>query len=116
MKIVEMLKMGASMLKMMSENDVLRDDYRWVGMYEEFQQMRRCGLKYREAVRMLAEDYGTSQSTVERAMRRLDREVAEEPRHTERRRSGAGHGKDGAARRKERHSAKGHGMLKGGKV
>ncbi len=77
MKVIEILKIGGELLKMMSENDVMRDDYRWVGMYEEFMQMRSCGLKYREVVRMLAEDYGTSMSTVERAMRRLDREVGD---------------------------------------
>lgn len=34
--------------------------------------MRHKGVKYREAVRMLAEDYHISRATVERAIKRLD--------------------------------------------
>ena len=72
MKVVELLKIGTEMLKLMSENEVNRDDWRFVPMYEEFQVMRRNGVKYRECVRMLAEDYQVSRATVERALRRLE--------------------------------------------
>ena len=74
MKVVEMLKLGGEMLKLMSENEVNRDDWRFVPMYEEFHTMRRNGMKYREAVRMLAEDYHISRATVERAIKRLERD------------------------------------------
>ena len=72
MKVVELLKIGAEMLKLMSRNEVNRDDWRFVPMYEEFREMRHKGVKYREAVRMLAEDYHISRATVERAIKRLD--------------------------------------------
>ena len=72
MKVVELLKIGAEMLKLMSRNEVNRDDWRFVPMYEDFQEMRDKGVKYREAVRMLAEDYHVSRATVERAIKRLD--------------------------------------------
>lgn len=72
MKVIELLKIGGEMLKLMSENEVNRDDWRFVPMYEEFKEMRDKGLKYREAVRMLAEDYHVSRATVERAIRRLE--------------------------------------------
>ena len=74
MKVVELLKIGAEMLKLMSRNEVNRDDWRFVPMYEEFQEMRDKGVKYREAVRMLAEDYHVSRATVERAIKRLEGE------------------------------------------
>lgn len=74
MKMIELLKIAAEMLKLMSKNEVNRDDWRFVPMYEEFQEMRDKGVKYREAVRMLAEDYRVSRATVERAIRRLERE------------------------------------------
>ena len=74
MKVVELVKISSEALKMMSENDVMRDDWRFVPMYEEFQSMREKGLKYRECVRMLSEDYHVSRATVERAIRRLDGE------------------------------------------
>lgn len=71
MKVVELLRIGGEMLKTMSENDVNRDDWRFVPMYEEFQTMRKNGLKYRECIRMLSEDYHVSRATIERALRRL---------------------------------------------
>lgn len=71
MKVVELLRIGGEMLKTMSENDVNRDDWRFVPMYEEFQTMRMNGLKYRECIRMLSEDYNVSRATIERAIRRL---------------------------------------------
>lgn len=74
MKVIELLKMASEMLKVMSENDVMRDDWRFVPMYEEFQNMRENGLKYRECIRLLSEGYHVSRATIERAIRRLDSE------------------------------------------
>ena len=72
MKVVELLKICGELLKLMSRNEVNRDDWRFVPLYEEFQEMRDKGVKYREAVRMLAEDYHISRATVERAIKRLE--------------------------------------------
>lgn len=77
MKIVELLKISINALKMLSENEVLRDDWQYVPMYEEFHNMRRLGVKYSEAVRILAKDYGVGRATVERAVARLGREAVE---------------------------------------
>lgn len=74
MKVVELLKLGGEMLKLMSRNEVNRDDWRFVPMYEAFLEMRQKGVKYREAVRMLAEEYRVGRATVERAIRRLEGE------------------------------------------
>lgn len=74
MKVVELLEIGGKMLKLMSENDVNRDYYRFVPMYYEFLQMRRNGMKYREAVRMLADDYKTSKASIERAIKKLSQD------------------------------------------
>lgn len=72
MKVVELLKLGSEMLKLMSKHDVNRDDWRFVTMYEEFLEMRSKGVKYREAVQILAIDYNVSRATIERAIRRLE--------------------------------------------
>lgn len=72
MKRYEALKLVGGTLKMLSDFEVNYDDWRFVPMYEEFQEMRDKGVKYREAVRMLAEDYHVSRATVERAIKRLD--------------------------------------------
>ena len=74
MKVVELVKISSEALKLMSKNDVMRDDWRFVSMYEEFMMMRESGLKYSECVRMLSEGYHVSRATIERAIRRLDAE------------------------------------------
>ena len=72
MKKVELLKILREGLKMLSESEVMRDDYKYIGLFEEFQNMRRVGLKYREAVRRLAKEYHVGRATVERAIKRLE--------------------------------------------
>lgn len=74
MKRYEALKLVGGTLKMLSECEVVFDDWRFVPMYEGFLVMRGNGVKYRECVRMLAEEYGVSRATVQRALRRLEAE------------------------------------------
>lgn len=74
MKVVELLKIGGELLKLMSENDVKRDDYQYVKMYHEYQNMRENGVKYRATIRILAENYQTSRASVERVIRRLSKD------------------------------------------
>ncbi len=75
MKRYEALKLVGGTLKMLSECEVVFDDWRFVPMYEEFRVMRGNRLKYRECVRMLSEEYHVSRATIERAIRRLDGET-----------------------------------------
>lgn len=73
MKAVELVKISSEALKLMSRNDVLRDDWRFVPMYEQYQHMRSMGVKYRECIRLLSADFKISKATAERALRRLSR-------------------------------------------
>lgn len=74
MKVVELLKIGGELLKLMSENDVKRDDYMFVTMYQEYLTMRKRGVKYRAVIQMLADEYHTSKASIERAIRRLGKD------------------------------------------
>lgn len=74
MKVVELLKIGGELLKLMSENDVKRDDYKFVKMYHEYLSMRKKGVKYRAVIQMLAEEYHVSRASIERAIRRLNQD------------------------------------------
>ena len=69
-----MLKLGTETLKTMSKRDVLRDDWRYVPLVEEYFAMRSNGLKHHAAVVMLSDDYHVSYRTVERVLKRLCRE------------------------------------------
>lgn len=77
MKVVELLKVGSEMLKVMSRHDVCRDDYRYVSLYEKYHIMREKGVKHLAAIHMLSEDYHISTRTVERVVKRLGGEIAE---------------------------------------
>lgn len=74
MKRYEALKLVGGTLKMLSDFEVVLDDWRFVPMYEEFRTMRKHGVKYRECVREMAKDYQVSRATVERAIKRLEGE------------------------------------------
>ena len=71
MKLAELVKIGAEMLKMMSENDVKLNDWKYVDMYEEYVLMRAEGVKYRAVIAILSEKYNVSEATVERVVRRF---------------------------------------------
>ena len=74
MKRYEALKLVGETLKMLSDFEVVLDDWRFVPMYEEFKAMRTHGVKYRECVRAMATDYNVSRATIERAIKRLEGE------------------------------------------
>ena len=59
MKRYEALKLVGGTLKMLSDFEVVLDDWRFVPMYEEFRTMRKHGVKYRECVRAMATDYNS---------------------------------------------------------
>lgn len=74
MKIVEILKIGREMLKMLSENDSNINDWRYIELYEEFTAMRRNGMKVRGIALELSEKYGVGVSTVFKVVRRFGKE------------------------------------------
>ena len=59
---------------MMSKADVMRDDWKYLGLYDQYKCMREKRIKYREVVRQLSLDYGISESSVERIVRRLSKD------------------------------------------
>lgn len=71
MKVVELLKLGGELLKVMSENGVRTSDWRFVKMFEEYKAMRGNGVKHTAVISELSEDYGVSTRTVERVVKRL---------------------------------------------
>lgn len=74
MKVTELLKISCEALKLMSENGIYLDDYKYVSAYEQFLRMRSFGIKYRSAISMLAEERHIGERTLQRAFKRLARE------------------------------------------
>lgn len=75
MKVIDYLKIGREFLKKMSNLDLRRDDYLHIELYEEYMRMRYDGDKVDYILRVLADRYRLSESTVKRIVRRLSKEV-----------------------------------------
>ena len=74
MKVVEIVKIGRELLKLMSKNDVKEGDWKYLDLYEEYREMRAKGFKYRFAIMQLSLAHSISKSKIERIIRRLNRE------------------------------------------
>lgn len=75
MEIAKFIEIGSELLKLMSEYDVRVEDWKNLRMYDEYKALRKSGAKYRSVIIELSERYKTSQSNVERIVRRLKKEV-----------------------------------------
>lgn len=74
MKLIELVKISSEALKLLSKSDGNLNDWRYVSLFEEFNNMRRAGIKYRAAISILSADYNISRATVERIIKRLSKE------------------------------------------
>ena len=75
MKVVKILEIGRDLLKFVSDNELRYDDYRFIGMYYEYEYRRTQHEKYDIIVSSLSGKYKVSESTVKRVIRRLSKEV-----------------------------------------
>lgn len=75
MKIVEILRIGKELLKLMSRFDLRRDDYLYLELFDEYTRMRDNGLKVDYILAFLSDRYNLSVSTVKRIIRRFSKEV-----------------------------------------
>lgn len=75
MKRVEILKLGRELLRLMSENDLKINDYLFVGMFYEYEFLRKEHEKYANVIDILSRKYRISQSKVKRILRRISKEV-----------------------------------------
>lgn len=74
MKAIELLRISAEALKMMSRNGILLEDYKYIEAYEQFLRMRLFGIKYRAAISMLAKERNVGERTLQRAFKRISKE------------------------------------------
>jgi DNA-binding MarR family transcriptional regulator len=75
MKVVEIFKILKNPLKVMSDFDLKHEDGKHVEMYERFLSMKENCEKYAYIIASLASQYGISESTVKRIIKRLSQEV-----------------------------------------
>lgn len=75
MKAIEVVRIMAIGMKILSEADIKTNDYRYIQLYDEYLKLRREGNKYDYVITVLSERYKLSQSTVSRLIRRLGKAV-----------------------------------------
>ena len=74
MKAVDILRIGEKFLKLMSDCDLRRDDWKHIALYEEYMKMRGEGDKVDYILYYLSQKYHTSESSVKRIIKRLSKE------------------------------------------
>ena len=75
MKVVEFLKIGRELLKLLSNCDLKQNDWKHIELYEDYARMRGEGEKVDYILCVLSNKYKVSESTVKRIVRRFSREV-----------------------------------------
>lgn len=74
MKVADLVKFSAEMLKRLHENGIRVDDYKYVAMYREYERMKCDGYKTVFVVAKLSEQFGVCERLVYKVLRRFRRE------------------------------------------
>ena len=75
MTVIEFLKLGIGIMKLMSACDLKRDDWKHIALYDEYTEMRKEGEKVDYILTLLSQKYNLSESTIKRVVKRLSQEV-----------------------------------------
>lgn len=75
MLAIDLVRFCGEMLKRLSECDILLDDYKRVGMCDEYYKLVGEGHKKEYAIAVVTEKFGVSESTLRRALKRLCKSV-----------------------------------------
>ena len=75
MLVANFIKMGRDFLELLSTYDIKTDDYKYVDMYVEYEDMKRRKLKTSYAVAVLSKKYKMSESSIYRVVRRFRKPV-----------------------------------------
>ena len=75
MLAIDLVRFCSDMLKRLSDCDILIDDYKRVGMCDEYCKLIDAGHKKEYAIAVVTEKYKVSESTLRRVLRRLRKSV-----------------------------------------
>ena len=73
MKIVELLKISSELLKMLHENGIGIEDYKYIPMLRDYYEMKERGEKTTYSVMKLSEKYSICERKVYKLLKRLYR-------------------------------------------
>lgn len=75
MRAIDILTMAESICKLLADNCVDPTDVRYIALYEDWKRMKTEGHKYSYIVYYLSMQYEVSESSVNRIVKRMDKEV-----------------------------------------
>ena len=71
MKVIEILRFNKEILERLSKNDIRTDDWAYVDLYNEYEQLRNAGEKVTWIIDTLSAKYGCSERTTHRIISRF---------------------------------------------
>lgn len=66
--------MNASLLQLLNKNGVSVNDVNYIGIFDEFMEMKKQGLKVRYIAITLAEKYGMTDRSIFKIVKRMSQE------------------------------------------
>lgn len=75
MRQYDILKMAESVIKTISENGINPADVYHLAMYEDYQRLKKEGLKVTYVVNYLIQQYGVPEATIYRVVKRMQKEI-----------------------------------------
>lgn len=75
MKQYELIKATESTLRMVVEKDVCVQDVKNLSMYEDYKRLKEEGLKVTYIVNYLCSQYCTSEPTIYRIIKRMEKDI-----------------------------------------
>ena len=74
MKAIDVVKIMACGMEILSKADIKTEDYKHISLYEDYCKMRSEGHKYEYAVAVLSKRYKISRSSVSRLIRKFGKD------------------------------------------
>lgn len=75
MKAIDILTLAKGICTTLDKNDIKAGDVRYIQMYSDWQRLKKEGHKFDWIMYWLAKEHDTSESSVWRILRRLDKEI-----------------------------------------
>lgn len=75
MLVVNLVQIGRDLMKLLSDNDIKINDYKYLNLYKEYTEMERDGNKISYIVAVLSERYSISESSIYRILQRFNKAV-----------------------------------------
>lgn len=75
MKVIDVLVMAESLCRLLADNNIDPTDVRYIELYRDWVRMRAEGHKYSYIVYYLSIQYDVSESSVNRIVKRMNKEI-----------------------------------------